>query len=55
MNTIWTLFIQEEGNLLPEIPGNPLSARLIRLDEIKRALLEAGLEFVAVYDAIYEK
>lgn len=45
-----TLFIQEEGDLYRKYQETHFQ-RAYSLEEIKQALREAGLEFVAVYDA----
>lgn len=46
-----TLFIREEDELIPPLSGDSILSARGRLDEIKKALTEAGMEFVAAYDA----
>ena len=45
-----TLFVREEGELFRRYEETHVQ-RAYSVEEIKAALLEAGMEFVAVYDA----
>ena len=48
--TIWLRFIREEDDLYRRYQETHFE-RAWSLDEIKKALTEAGMEFVAAYDA----